>query len=390
MNAAPTTHGLNHEWVRPDWTPLCFDEVHRILQDFPDCGEAMKILTVSPRPFSAASVIATSAGSVFVKRQHRSVRNREGLQEEHSFLKHLRAAGFPVPRLFANHAGETAIEFGEWVYEVHEVPAGLDLYADVFSWTPFFSTEHAFSAGAMLARLHNASHGFDAPARPPRPLICSFSVFASKDPDYAMQCYLQNHPALDALPMAHHCADEALQLLRPFHEQLIPHLPALEPLWTHNDLHGSNLLWKAPSANAQATALIDFGLADRTNAVHDLAQAIERSIAEWLLLDENSEDTDNIPIHIDHLHALLDGYTSIRSLTRAEALALMPMAALCHAEFALTEADYFVGVLHQHENTRVCLEDYLVGRARWMHGPGGDRLLNAINDWTKNYLRMIA
>ena len=45
--------------------------------------------------------------------------------------------------------------------------------------------------------------------------------------------------------------------------------PALEPLWTHNDLHASNLLWSAGGDNAQAAAIIDFGLADRTNAVHD-------------------------------------------------------------------------------------------------------------------------
>ena len=38
------------------------------------------------------------------------------------------------------------------------------------------------------------------------------------------------------------------------------------------------------ATNAQPTAVIDFGLADRTNAVHDLAHAIERNIVEWLAL----------------------------------------------------------------------------------------------------------
>ena len=66
--------------------------------------------------------------------------------------------------------------------------------------------------------------------------------------------------------------------------QLLPLLPALPPLWTHNDLHASNLLWSDASDDAQATAIIDFGLADRTNAVHDLAHAIERNIVEWLAL----------------------------------------------------------------------------------------------------------
>ena len=54
------------------------------------------------------------------------------------------------------------------------------------------------------------------------------------------------------------------------------------PLWTHNDRHASNLFWSDAGANARPVAVIDFGLADRTNAVHDLAHAIERNIVDGL------------------------------------------------------------------------------------------------------------
>jgi len=128
-------------------------------------------------------------------------------------------------------------------------------------------------------------------------------------------------------------------------------------------------------------AVIDFGLADRTNAIYDLAQAIERSIVEWLALREGQEETGNVPVHIDHLEALLDGYESVRPLSEEEAAALAPMTALCHAEFALTEADYFLGALHSKKNARVCSEGYLAGHARWFRGAGGDKLLNAIRRW---------
>jgi nicotinamide mononucleotide transporter len=50
--------------------------------------------------------------------------------------------------------------------------------------------------------------------------------------------------------------------------------------------------------------------------------------------------------------ALLDGYESVRPLSDEEAAALAPMTALCHAEFALSEADYFLGVLHSEEKAR--------------------------------------
>ena len=58
----------------------------------------------------------------------------------------------------------------------------------------------------------------------------------------------------------------------------------LTPLWTHNDLHPSNLFWSNAGRDAEVTAVIDFGLCDRTNAVHDLAHAIERSMVDWLAL----------------------------------------------------------------------------------------------------------
>jgi len=127
--------------------------------------------------------------------------------------------------------------------------------------------------------------------------------------------------------------------------------------------------------------VIDFGLADRTNAIYDLAQAIERNIVEWLELHPGLEDADSIAVHLDHMETMLDGYESVRPLNDAEAAALAPMTALCHAEFALSEADYFRGVLHSEEKARVASIDYLVGHARWFRGAGGEKLLNAIQRW---------
>jgi len=159
------------------------------------------------------------------------------------------------------------------------------------------------------------------------------------------------------------------------------------PLWTHNDLHASNLLWSDASDLACTVAVIDFGLADQTNAIYDLAQAIERNIVEWLALREGSEDTEEVPVHLDHLQALLDGYESVRPLSEEEAAVLAPMTALGHAEFALTEADYFLSALHSKENARLCSEGYLAGHARWFCGAGGQMLLDAIRRWVASRKR---
>jgi Ser/Thr protein kinase RdoA (MazF antagonist) len=381
MSATVKTHGLDGKLVEPDWAPLTLDEVRALLRQFPACGEPIAIETVSPRPFSAASVVSTGSRRVFIKRHHQSVRDRDGLLEEHRFLAHLLAHGAAVPRVLANDAGETAIEAGEWTYEVHETPAGVDLYRNALSWTPFNRVEHAYSAGQALARMHRAAEEFDAPRRKSQSLVASFTIIVAKDADAEFDRFVASRPALRDYLQTRDCRDEALEMLVPFHKKLQPLLPALAPLWTHNDLHASNLLWS--ERGDEATAIIDFGLADRTNAVHDLAQAIERNIVEWLTLVEYPAHPENVPVHFDHLRALLDGYESVRPLSDAEQAALAPMTALCHAEFALSETDYFLSVLHSQEKAYMACEGWLVGHARWFCSAAGKKLLDAIGHWAE-------
>jgi Ser/Thr protein kinase RdoA (MazF antagonist) len=371
-NATVKAHGMDGTLVEPDWPPLTCDEVRAVLGEFPAFDGPAEILTASPRPFSAAGIVATPGGRVFVKRHSRAVRDREGLAEEHLFMAHLREHGTRAPRVFTSRSGATAIEIGEWTYELHEIPEGVDLYEEAISWTPFRCAPHAQAAGEALARLHHAAEGFDAPRRKPRPLVAGFTIFAAEDPGAGLDCYLAARPSIANHAGVRRCANEALDLLAPFHAELAPMLPALAPLWTHNDLHASNLFWSDASESAQATAIIDFGLADRTNTVHDLAHAIERNIVEWLVLVNDPAHPDDVPIHFDHLEALLDGYESVRPLTDQEAAALAPMTALCHAEFALSEADYFLGVLNSEEKAVMAYDGWLAGHARWFRGAGGE------------------
>ena len=289
MSTTARAHGMDGTLVEPDWLPLDLAEVRALLSLYPGLGEPVEILSVSPRPFSAASVVATHGARIFIKRHHRTVRDREGLLEEHRFMAHLLAHGAAVPSVFRATSGETAIERRQWTYEVHEAPEGVDLYGDALSWTPFRTAAHAHSAGQALARLHCASEGFVAPRRKPRPLVASFTIFATRDPRTELERYLAARPALMRFLGTRSCCEEALDLLAPFHAQLLPLLPALAPLWTHNDLHASNILWNDAGDDAEAKAIIDFGLADRTNAVHDLAHAIERNIVEWLALAEGKQ-----------------------------------------------------------------------------------------------------
>ena len=370
-------HGMDGSLVATDWPPLTLEELRPVVAEFPGLGTPSRILPVSPRPFSAASVVETTTSPVFVKRHHCALRNAEGLEEEHRFMAHLAANSVSVPQVLATSAGATAIERAGWSYEIHSIPTGVDLYQDALSWTPYLSTAHARSAGETLARLHCAAIGFNAPARSVRPLVSSFTIFAAADPAAELHCYLAARPVLARHARVSACAHQALELLSPFHSELKPLLPHLPALWTHNDLHPSNLLWSSSANNAHTTATLDFGLADRTTAVFDLAQAIDRALVEWLAIVDLRAPLDRATIHFDQLDALLAGYESIRPLTPTETTALAPLTALCHFEFALTEADYFLGVVGSDEKAAYAYESYLVGHARWFR-TAGRPLLDAL------------
>jgi len=64
------------------------------------------------------------------------------------------------------------------------------------------------------------------------------------------------------------------------------------------------------------------------------------------------------------------------------------MIAVGHAEFALTEADYFLGVLRSPEKARVATHDYLIGHARWFSGPGRRKILDPLRQWAESRERL--
>jgi hypothetical protein len=134
-------------------------------------------------------------------------------------------------------------------------------------------------------------------------------------------------------------------------------------------------------------AIIDFGLCNRGCAVADLATALERNTIAWLELPpeaaagtpadggaEASRDIGRLPLAL----ALLEGYGSIRALTVAERHALPHLMALAHVEYALSEVDYFHGVVANDANARLACPGFLVGHVRWFEGRHGRDYLGAL------------
>jgi Ser/Thr protein kinase RdoA (MazF antagonist) len=295
--------------------------------------------------------------------------------------------------------GRTVTTARDWTYEVHALAQGIDVYEQALSWTPFLSSGHARTAGRALAQLHLAAKEYAASPRMTQPLVTSFTIFARENaafdssedrylptPFERMEAYLEQRPLLREYVALRNWQTSFDELLMPYYRKLNTWLGYLGPLWTHNDFHASNLTWSGSGEDAKVCGIIDFGLADRTNAVHDLATAIERNIVEWLRMDEPNAAL----LHLDHLDALLAGYDQLHPLTYEEARALAAMLPLVHCEFALSETDYFLSILHSEEKAYMAYEGYFLAHAQWFLGTQGQRLLEHVERWAEGAVRKSA
>src|SRR5262249_16660992 len=151
-----------------------------------------------------------------------------------------------------------------------------------------------------------------------------------------------------------------------------PLLGALRRQWGHGDWHPSNLTWDCDGPGADVAAVFDFGLANRTFAVHDLAVALERSTVAWLDLAESGR----AGVDFGAVDALLAGYQAGRPLGPAEAAVLPEVLPVVHLEYALSEIEYFADVVASPGLADLAYDTYLIGHTRWFAGPDGAALLD--------------
>lgn len=368
MSGGHLVHGMGTALEAPTWPAITRVEAEAVLECFPDAGRLIDLSWHSPRPFSAAALIETECARYLLKRHHRRLRTPATLADEHGYMAHLRAKGLSVPEVVASADGASTVAQGEWTYELHSDAPGIDLYRDRPSWTPFLMPGHAFEAGRALGRLHCASQDFAAPARGAHPLIASFTILPARDPLAAAEAYVAARPAL-AFYLAGKAWELALaRLFKALGEGLAERLAGQMPLWSHGDWHPSNLLW---SAEGTVETVFDFGLATRTCALHDLAIAIERTAFRWLDLKQDDALGD-----VDAAIAILAGYRTILPLGQADVEALVRLLPLVHVEFALSEIDYFAGIVGDPGQAAIAWQDYLVGHADWFLSIGGRAFLH--------------
>jgi Ser/Thr protein kinase RdoA (MazF antagonist) len=415
---ADLVHGMGKELVEPDWSPLTSTEVRTVLARYPQPGVRPRVLAApdaipgtapddirsadrdgtrgaapdgipgtapagpsagdevitwrSPRPMSAAGLVRRGGVDLFVKRHHVRVRTPAQLGVEHAFIGHLRARGIPAPAVLRAADGATATQHGDFVYEVHEVADGLDVYRDAVSWTPYTSLGHARAAGAALARLHVAADRFPLPARSPAVLTSGCELIVAADPLAELKWLAGRRPGLAAYLDGRAWPDDLTRHVLPAIWRAAPLLAGLPRQWGHGDWHPSNLTWTSAGPDAVMAGVFDFGLANRTFAVHDLATALERATVSWLdLIDLGRAEAD-----LDAIDALLDGYESVRPLTPAEAAALPEVFPVVHVEYALSEVEYFADVVSSPANADLAYDGYLLGHAAWFGTSDGATVLD--------------
>jgi len=86
-------------------------------------------------------------------------------------------------------------------------------------------------------------------------------------------------------------------------------------------------------------------------------------------------------VHFDHIDAFLSGYESFRPLSEREAEAIGALLPLVHAEFALSETDYFIRVLRSPQKAEVAYKTFLLGHANWFLTDAGKRLREHLSRW---------
>jgi Ser/Thr protein kinase RdoA (MazF antagonist) len=367
-----SAHGLGREPAAPEWPPLTLDEAAEVLEPFGFA--ARQLVWRSPRPWSAAALVGTASGTVFVKRHHNLVRTVADLAAEHGFSEHLRLGGIPVPRVLSLPSGGTALSIENWVYEVHSAAAGEDVYGDALSWTPYTNSSHAAAAGAALARLHLVAASYSALGRPGPPVLCSSArLIAASDFPSALDELLDQRPATQHYLAGRDGRTRMLNALAGPVARMSDLWSALPSSWAHHDWHGSNLLW----SGTEISSVIDVGLADRTGPAFDLATAVERSLISWLDLTDDPPGEPHV--QLEQLAALLDGYQGVRPLSEAERIALPLLLPLVHVELALSEVEYYLGVRGDPASADLAFEGYLLGHLAFFASQMGTSCLEKLS-----------
>ncbi|MCI1219112.1 MAG: phosphotransferase [Bifidobacterium sp.] len=396
-----TTGDPQLDIVGQRWPDVTLEEASRVLSLLLHPLHAQRVLSHSGRPTAAGSMVRTDQGDVFIKRYSRSVREASSVLPYHHFVRHLASRGIATPvflefgldrghesghGLDANavpetcctegcvQTQETTLSTSDALYEVCGRAPGEDRYREALSWDPPHSVPEAEALGEFMARMAQASQGFDEAAAAPNFFQDRFGLFAASDFDQAMQSWLAERPlVVRYLHDTRRNLMRDLRMHRRYVERIAQPYSRLPERWTHGDPHISNFLWRGQAP----ASVIDFGLAHRNTAIFDLVEALERNTIEFVVIMNGDDEA----YHGDLATAILRGYARVLPLCAADLELIADMLPVAQSEAALNWIGYYLVGLRP-QDAAWCYETSLLAHTAWFERASGQRYRDAIRNAT--------
>ena len=284
-------------------------------------------------------------------------------------MDHLREHGIPVPE------ARTAGSHGGFVYEIQELGIGEDLYQSTFSWSPY-QPLHPGEAGVMLARLHTSAEALPGPG----PALASVEIrlldFRLDRSDRGDRADRRPAAAARRLP-----GGARLALRRRAAHAPVPSAPGAVPRRTRAAVDPQRLAWhELVVAGRRAHPGAHLGPRLRPRRPHhrrlrpgdrdrEVRGGLGRS-ARRRPRERPRAPTSVIP---PRLHR-------IRPVSGAEFFALPLLFPLCHAEYQLSEIDYFLSVVPggSEKNAEIAYRDWFLGHTKWQKSEEGQAFLGLL------------
>jgi Ser/Thr protein kinase RdoA (MazF antagonist) len=341
------------------WGPIEPGEAAAVL------GEPVEIVSQHLRwLFAVARCRTPGRGELIVKRQPPMGREAAQLLWQHRLTNHLADRGVPAARALALVERD-----GLW-YELFEPAAGEDIYAGVDTWEPFFSLEHAASAGRMLARLHAA--GADFEPRTPQPQAGFVVQLGSVRlaPVDAVRALSRERASVAEYLDGERWEDRVAEVYAEPFDRLRPLLPRLPAAPLHGDWQTNNLFFSGEAVSG----IIDFHQADHAPRMLDLAVAVERNCFFWNRISAGEDGAYDL----DHAAALIGAYDGESPLDPAERAAFPDVLSACQFEYGISFLDYYWGVERDREKADWAWHTFVIGHAAWWRSTAGQKARRGI------------
>jgi homoserine kinase type II len=313
-------------------------DIERALAHY-DLGAVRRVHAATHGIVNETAFVDTSSGRLVVRRNQRRL-GRASLGLRHRLLGHLRARGFPAPRLIAARSGENAVDIDGRLYEVFTFIDGDDFNPE--------RPAHLSGAGAILARYHRAVADFADPpaAQPPRYVPSALHSLTER----LLERDVMGELTEPLFWYDRRAADLGAALSDATYAAL-PHL------LIHGDVHRDNLLFRGDAV----AALLDFDQISYDARLVDLADALvglapgepPAGWSPWGVYDG--------PLDPERAALLLGGYDETGRLSAAERAALPVMI----------ETVWLQGNLRRVLLTREAETDYhleVLEQGRWLSG----------------------